>query len=139
MAAREEHIKTIAPKKIFLENPFLEEEYKVAIKAGQAISMLVNGVVVAIIGVVIVNKATAEVWSITSEEVKKHPIEFQRNVTALLEAYKNVAKIKRLQITVRSDFNEGTRWAESLGFVKEGLMKKYGSDGHDHYLYGRVL
>jgi hypothetical protein len=45
----------------------------------------------------------------------------------------------RLEITVPRGFDAGCRLAHLLGFEVEGLMKEYGPDGGDHFLYAQVI
>lgn len=45
----------------------------------------------------------------------------------------------RLEITVPYGFGAGCRLAHLLGFKVEGLMKEYGPDGGDHFLYAQVV
>ena len=44
----------------------------------------------------------------------------------------------RIEAVVRADFPAGRRWVEALGFACEGLMRAYGPDRSDCYLYARV-
>ncbi len=46
--------------------------------------------------------------------------------------------LTRIQAHVRADDEIGIRFVERLGFVREGLMRKFGPDGSDHYLYAIV-
>lgn len=45
----------------------------------------------------------------------------------------------RLEITVPFGFGAGCRLAHMLGFQVEGLMKEYGPDGSDQFLYAQVI
>jgi len=47
--------------------------------------------------------------------------------------------LKRVQTAVRKDFIEGQKFAEWLGLEKEGLMRKWGFDGSDQYMYARLF
>lgn len=49
------------------------------------------------------------------------------------------APYHRIEATVRSDFAAGHRWIREFGFEPEGLMRKYGPDKADHWLYARVV
>jgi hypothetical protein len=46
--------------------------------------------------------------------------------------------VVRLQWAIDAADDKGHRWARSLGFEPEGLMRKY-AKGRDHVLYSRVL
>lgn len=78
------------------------------------------------------------VWGIVSETVRSYPLAFHKTCEKLLTFYEVHDKPRRIQIEVRKDYTGGQRWAESLGFQQEGLMRKYGPDGSDYYLYARV-
>lgn len=52
----------------------------------------------------------------------------------------NLANVQgRIELTVRSDFPQGQRWARLLGFeVEAPLLRKYGPLGEDHIGYVRI-
>ena len=78
----------------------------------------------------------AELWAVLSPEFKRRPI-LARWVKKAIDDQMSVSGIRRLQMTIRT---EGylIRWAIFLGFKHEGLMEKYGPDGLDYMMYGRV-
>lgn len=49
-----------------------------------------------------------------------------------------ILPFRRIEATVRYEFVAGRRWAECLGFQREGLMRRFGEDGADYWLYARV-
>jgi hypothetical protein len=48
-------------------------------------------------------------------------------------------KLYRAEAYIRTDFPEGARLVEFLGFNKEGIMKSFFPDKSDAYLYGKVI
>ena len=81
----------------------------------------------------------AEGWVIATSEMLKHPIAISK---AIKKDFARIAKehnIERVQTAVRKDFKTGIRFAEWLGFEREGLMKKWGFDGTDQYMYARII
>jgi len=81
----------------------------------------------------------AEGWVIATSEIWKHPLGVAK---AIKKDFARVAKknnITRVQTAVRADFKEGLRFAEWLGLEEEGLMKKFGFDGSDQYMYARIF
>ena len=81
----------------------------------------------------------AEGWVIASSEMWKHPIGVAK---AIKKDFARVAKennITRVQSAIRKDFKQGLRFAEWLGLEEEGLMKKFGFDGTDQYMYARIF
>ena len=81
----------------------------------------------------------AEGWVIATSEMWKHPLGVAK---AIKKDFARVAKqhnIERVQTAIRKDFTEGQRFAEWLGLEKEGLMRKWGFDGSDQYMYARLF
>jgi hypothetical protein len=81
----------------------------------------------------------AEGWVIATSEMWKHPLGVAK---AIKKDFARVARennITRVQSAIRKDFKEGLRFAEWLGLEKEGLMKKWGFDGSDQYMYARLF
>ena len=81
----------------------------------------------------------AEGWVIATNEMWKYPLSIAK---AIKKDFARVAKehnIKRVQSGIRKDFKEGIRFAEWLGLEREGLMKNWGFDGSDQYMYARIF
>ena len=94
-----------------------------AILAGPSVTLcLPNGDSLAIIGAMMLYKGVAEVWAITSERCLKYPVAFHKAVKSVLEKFVKEHNIRRIQIYVRADYEQGYRWAESLGFKPEGVL-----------------
>ena len=90
-------------------------------------------------GMKIIWGQVAEGWVIASSEMWKHPIGVAK---AIKKDFARVAKennITRVQSAIRKDFKQGLRFAEWLGLEEEGLMKKFGFDGTDQYMYARIF
>ena len=90
-------------------------------------------------GMKIIWGQVAEGWVIATDEMWNHPIAISK---AIKKDFARVAKehnIKRVQSGIRNDFKEGIRFAEWLGLEREGLMKNWGFDGSDQYLYARIF
>lgn len=47
--------------------------------------------------------------------------------------------LSRVQATIRADFKGAEKWIKILGFEKEGLMRKFGPEGEDHFLFAKVV
>ena len=81
----------------------------------------------------------AEGWVIASSDMWNHPLSVAK---AIKKDFAKVAKkhnIKRVQTAIRKDFTKGQRFAEWLGLENEGLMRKFGFDGSDQYMYARIF
>ena len=81
----------------------------------------------------------AEGWVIATSDMWKYPLGVAK---AIKKDFAKVAKennITRVQSAIRKDFKEGQRFAEWLGLEREGLMRKWGFDGSDQYMYARLF
>ena len=81
----------------------------------------------------------AEGWVIATSDMWKYPLGVAK---AIKKDFAKVAKennITRVQSAIRKDFTEGQRFAEWLGLEKEGLMRKWGFEGSDQYMYARLF
>lgn len=102
------------------------------------VSLIRERRVIAFMGVCVITKGVGDVFSVTSPHVQYCPVEFHKATLGLIDKYQKKLELHRVQMTVDADYKEGLRWAEALGFKKEGLLVKYGPDKKDHYMMGRV-
>jgi hypothetical protein len=107
-------------------------------KAGGAYTLLSSEGVVAISGVVSVMPGVGAAWAVTSELVNKYPKAYYKGTRDFLRAIISDWRLHRVQTTVIATNKVAVNWIQHLGFQREGLMRKYGADGSDHYLYARV-
>lgn len=108
------------------------------IKFSDGITVVYNEEPLAIFGGFLITPDVMQGWGIVSKEVNKYPISFHRTMKDLIPYIMNKTPIRRLQISVRVDLDNGFKWANKLGFVCEGRMRNYGRDGSDYYLFARV-
>lgn len=103
-----------------------------------AFTVLHEDAPIAILGCFMFVPGVMHVWSLTSEYIRKWPIEFHKIVLDMLKFFWDEYGLRRIQAEVKVTYEEGQRWLESLGFEREGLLKKFCPDNTDVYLYGRV-
>jgi RimJ/RimL family protein N-acetyltransferase len=48
-------------------------------------------------------------------------------------------ELHRLQFVIDESNFLAIRWAKALGFVEEGLMRQYGPDKSNHFMYARYF
>jgi hypothetical protein len=104
-----------------------------------AFTGLVNGKPVFAAGMKILWNGVAEGWVIATNEVWNHPLLIAK---AIKKDFARIAKknnINRVQTAVRANYTTGLRFAKWLGLQEEGLMKKFGFDGSDQYMYARLF
>ena len=78
------------------------------------------------------------VWSVFDRDVTHNIfLSIHRQVCQAIDAYQ--PKIfRRLELTVKDGFRQAHRWARSLGFEREGHMRKYDHYGNNYTLYSRI-
>ena len=104
-----------------------------------AFTGIVNDKPICAAGMKMIWGQVAEGWVIASSDMWNHPLSVAK---AIKKDFARVAKennITRVQSAIRKDFSEGQRFAEWLGLEKEGLMRKWGFDGSDQYMYARLF
>ena len=93
---------------------------------------------VAIVGIAENWPGVGECWSFLSDDVRRAPLAFTKALIALLDLYGQSLSLHRVQMTVRASFIEGIKFAQTLGFRSEGLLRKYGPDQADYLMFARV-
>ncbi len=115
--------------------PLIDGGYAAALeRMGPAFTAVADGRVVGVAGVAPQWRGRAVAWALLSE--CGPPVFLAVHRAALrffaLQGY------RRIEAGVDVRFTAAQRWARLLGFEREGLMRGYGPDGHDAYLYARV-
>lgn len=102
---------------------------------GEAYTILLDGKVMASGGILPLWKGVGEAWAITSDMVESHKLFFGK--TALKVFKKALNGFERVQTLIDADHAVSMKWAERLGFVNEGLMRKF-IGGRDYYRYALI-
>lgn len=71
--------------------------------------------------------------------VRHHALTFTRLCRIYFSQAFECLKLHRLQAYIRSTEPAYIRWAESFGFVKEGVLRKYGPEGVDYLMMAKVI
>jgi hypothetical protein len=106
---------------------------------GLAYTCMINDEPVASAGMKMIWDGVAEGWVLASSKVWQHPVLVAKAIKKNFARLARLHGIKRVQTAVRADFKMGLKFAKWLGLEEEGLMKKYGFDGSDHYRYARIF
>ena len=104
-----------------------------------AFTGLVDGKPIFAAGMKLIWNGVAEGWVLATKEVWDHPLLVAR---AIKKDFARIAKennINRVQTAVRANYTTGLKFAKWLGLQEEGLMRKFGFDGTDQYMYARVF
>jgi hypothetical protein len=129
----------IAPRTVFAHEPWCHHKEEM-IKHSLCYTLRSpGGEVGCIIGAYRVWPGVYEIFAVTSDVMAKYPIGFHKAVLKLFAHAPKFFRAHRFQATVRANYDQGCKWLEAFGFVAEGLMKGYGPDGADYFIYGRAV
>jgi len=134
-------IKVVEFDPVHLEGLELKDCYKsekLGRVDGPAVTLLHEGKPVAILGGAEIVPGVVHAWGRVSVRVSTCRMSFHRTVSALLVYFMKSMQLRRVQIHVQENYQMGIKWAKSLGFEPEGLMRKYGEDGSGFILMARV-
>ena len=108
-------------------------------KVGPAIT-LINDLMepVASAGMLCIWQGVGEFWMIPSTLVPKYKLSVWKEAKLFLADCVERFRLHRIQATVREKDETALRWIERLGFEKEGLMRCFGSNKENHFIYARV-
>ena len=106
--------------------------------AGLAFTLLDNNVPICSGGIIPTWLGNAQGWVISSKRIFRNKVKASRLIKERTDLLCANNKIWRLQTAVKADFKIGIRFAEFLGFNKEGLMRGHGPDKTDYYLMARI-
>lgn len=133
------HVDFMNPRNLSMDVSLVESRAVQAAQTnGEVLTILHGALPVAILGVTVLWPGVAEVWSIMTDDIRKVPVAFHRFCERLLRSTMKKHKLHRAQCNVRGDFTTGLRWAEALGFQREGLLRQFGPDGSDYILFART-
>lgn len=103
-----------------------------------ALTFMHEGKPIAIFGGSFVSRGVFRVWGLISEDVKKIPLTFHKAVKLTIQHWAERLNLHRVEMSVMVGFMEGWKWAVSLGFACEGVMRQYGPQRGDYWLFARV-
>ena len=92
-----------------------------------------DGAVVACVGLIPLSNNCRRVWAYLARDIGNGILLLHRNILRWLRYH----GAGRIEATIACDFPAAIRWAEMLGFEREGTMKQFERD-HDYFLYARV-
>lgn len=102
---------------------------------GPALSAEYEGRILACAGVAFQGFGMGVLWAFVSKDAGRHFVTLDRCVRRLLTC---APDLKRIEAATEASFKQGCRWLELLGFEQEGLMRRYGPNGEDHYRYALI-
>lgn len=103
--------------------------------AGFAYTMLVDKRVAAVGGVARIWPGLAEGWVVASPLARTSPVALTKAAIRGIAYTMQSLHLHRLQAHVKTSDKRAVRWAEFLGFKREGTLAKFGADGSDYDVY----
>lgn len=94
--------------------------------------------IIAIGGVSLLWPHVGSGWVLTSDLIVKYKIWVHRTIRNILDTAIKVYSLHRIESIILKKHKVSRKWAERLGFQREGLLRKYDSQGNDYWLYARI-
>lgn len=88
-------------------------------------------------GVNVLWKGVGEAWTVNGPLTVKYPVTFHKLISRWLALFTKKYDLQRLQAIVEAGNEMHVKWIESLGFEREGTLRKY-HDGRDYLMYARI-
>lgn len=89
-------------------------------------------------GVVPLWRSVGEAWMYLSPWIYRHPTVFAKIVRLALDGLAAQYRWERIQAPIPAHLQRHRRFARWLGFVEEGLLRRYGPEGADYVMTARV-
>lgn len=80
---------------------------------------------------------TGELWLVCDNRISHYVRELYQYAKHLLEHTMDLMSLVRAQTEIQSDWEVALKFAERMGFRREGLLKKF-KDGQDYFMYARI-
>lgn len=99
-----------------------------------------ENIVLAFVGCKHLKEGVGELWLFPSKHINKYSFSFFKTIKTLLDRILGT-HLFRLQMTVDTEYTDYQKFAEKLGFKKEGIMEAFDivqGEPRDHVLYSIV-
>lgn len=80
----------------------------------------------------------AEAWLLPGKGSIDNPHILTRSARRFFDRIGAKLNLRRMQIVVSTERKHAVQWARFLKFEEEGLMKAYGPEGYDYYMFARI-
>lgn len=95
-----------------------------------------DDLIIAIVGGRPISLGVLQTWALISVDAAEAAYAFTKSLKMVISEF--LKNYHRVQLSVRDGYEAEMRWPVLLGFKKEGLMKGYGHDRHDCWMFGRT-
>jgi hypothetical protein len=136
------HLEVIEPEEFKKMGAAQLQQWKELITAqarnGVAITAYLHGRPVACFGYLVMWTGVAEMWLLIEERGRQYGKSLTRAAITVRDCAVLSGNLHRLQITVRCGDIRAVKWANALGFDQEAVLRRYGPDQADFYIFARI-
>lgn len=125
-------------RRIFQSLPDLEQRLQAVTDQRCAWTLFYKREPALVMGIEYKYPTNYEAWLVPSDVALKHGTVLSRGAKRFFDKIGKRLNLRRMQIVVNVNHDPAIRWAEFLRFNREGLMKQYGPEGDDYYMYART-
>jgi hypothetical protein len=116
-----------------------ETAFALADLSRPSLTVVHQGHYLAAFGLYPIHQSAAQAWMLVNPECRyTYAKSILRLAKQELDRWQISEAFNRVQITIEFTNASFVRWSELLGFEMEGLMRKAGQDGQDHFLMARI-
>jgi len=94
--------------------------------------------IIAICGVITIHQGVGEIWLILEDNKSGNTFKIARSLKRLTDSIFRQSYFHRFQSRASADNKVENRFLRFLGFEKEGILKQFGLNREDYFVYGRV-
>lgn len=104
-----------------------------------AATLVMNGEVILCGGVMLMGWQRGEAWTLFADNFRKYPIACFKACKYVIDEAVKENDLRRVQAIVEPTVNGGIAFTERLGFKKEGLLRAFGPQGEDFFMYAKII
>lgn len=126
-------------KRVFLGMPNSTKELIAHERGGYAWTGIIGNEIIAAGGITLVWDGVACAWLLSTPLVDKYKFFLHKTVKNAIMQTSKTKNLHRIETTILAGHVVSQMWAERLGFVNEGLMRKFDSRKQDYFRYALIL
>jgi hypothetical protein len=123
---------------MFASIPDIQNRLEHVSKAKTAWTIFYRGKPALVMGLEYKWDTNYEAWLVPGELSIEHGALLTRGARRFFDKIGAKLGLLRMQIVVCVDREKAVQWARFLKFEREGLMRRYGPEGKDYYMYART-
>lgn len=126
-------------RRVFLSVPSSTRELIAYERGGYSWTGVVGTDIIAAGGISPIWEGVACAWLLSTPLVDKYQLFLHKTVKNAIKLVTEAKNLHRIETTILTDHVVSQRWAERLGFVREGIMRKFDSRKNNYFRYALIL